>query len=839
MVLWTSLRSYVRPLVLSSVLLQLCVRIQANPLPRSSCDTGIEQLKLDSSNFCPSLPTSVSRQDKDPSHLLSECNSAQQQALYHGCGMHALSENQLISAIAYLQESLRLRNGSTSSGPESTLVQTYGHLGQAYYRIQAYAAAEQMYLQALTRFPESQVCWLALARVQVQAQKLDLATNSYLEVLTLNPTHLDALWELGFLEYEQRHWPEALTWFETLTQILPENRNMNVQLGRAVCYHEMGYLNVAEELYHSISIRDNDLDMDRTIALNLGALAQLRGDCPLAMTYYHHVLDTSPDHLQALNNLGACLLALFDFQEGVKVLTRVLTLAPESSPHAYINLARHWMEEGKMEMAKALFAKAYSLSRGTHDGLRIRQALLLPPILPASSHDIQACRNQLDKDLDVLLADKTLQVRNPLEEIERPAFYLVYHGGKDDLAFQQKIAQLELQAAPSVAYLAPELGLLGSKEKQRIGFVSKFFVPDHPHGMLLQGILEHLDRKLFQVVVFAIPNPGHDSLAPEIVKHADEIHVLSLHLHEAQVRIAHSAVQVLIYSDLMSEPLSHYLAYARLAPVQVCFWGNPITSGNPMIDYFISSTDLEDLELAHNHYSEQLVLLEGMGIYYKAFPLPTPGNIQQFRNTGRLHYGFKLQDLLYLCAQSLFKLHPEFDNVLIELLVKMPKAQLILLQGRRKQWTIDFQRRLFLKIDGNTKCHDCLDRIHFVPRVPGQAAYLKLLSIADVILHPFPFGGSKTSSDALALGLPVVTLVNQALRGRMAYALAKRMNVLDCVTYSRAEYLEVSIALGTTPALRQMVQRKLLDRRHLMFQDEQTAQEWQTFLFYVTESSQV
>jgi len=39
-----------------------------------------------------------------------------------------------------------------------------------------------------------------------------------------------------------------------------------------------------------------------------------------------------------------------------------------------------------------------------------------------------------------------------------------------------------------------------------------------------------------------------------------------------------------------------------------------------------------------------------------------------------------------------------------------------------------------------------------MPRVPGSMPFLKMISVADVMLHPFPFGGSKTSADALVCG---------------------------------------------------------------------------------------
>lgn len=48
-----------------------------------------------------------------------------------------------------------------------------------------------------------------------------------------------------------------------------------------------------------------------------------------------------------------------------------------------------------------------------------------------------------------------------------------------------------------------------------------------------------------------------------------------------------------------------------------------------------------------------------------------------------------------------------------------------------------------------------------VPRQLGSDAFMKLSSIADVALVPFPFGGSKTSLDTIAMGIPTVTMPTQ------------------------------------------------------------------------------
>ncbi len=49
------------------------------------------------------------------------------------------------------------------------------------------------------------------------------------------------------------------------------------------------------------------------------------------------------------------------------------------------------------------------------------------------------------------------------------------------------------------------------------------------------------------------------------------------------------------------------------------------------------------------------------------------------------------------------------------------------------------------------------DRVLFFPRAPNSDRFMEFISVVDVMLHPFPFDGSKTAADALAMGLPTVT----------------------------------------------------------------------------------
>ena len=48
----------------------------------------------------------------------------------------------------------------------------------------------------------------------------------------------------------------------------------------------------------------------------------------------------------------------------------------------------------------------------------------------------------------------------------------------------------------------------------------------------------------------------------------------------------------------------------------------------------------------------------------------------------------------FVCAQSVFKLHPDYDIIIRDILERTPNSHLVLLRGRRPTWTEMVQNRL-------------------------------------------------------------------------------------------------------------------------------------------------
>src|SRR5262249_8223166 len=147
----------------------------------------------------------------------------------------------------------------------------------------------------------------------------------------------------------------------------------------------------------------------------------------------------------------------------------------------------------------------------------------------------------------------------------------------------------------------------------KVGFLSAHF-REHTIGRLTQGLVATLARDTFTVTVLSLGRHD-DALARFFKRHADRHVELPRHLPTARRLIAAEQLDVLYYTDVGMEPLSHALAFSRLAPVQCITWGHPVTTGIPTLDYFVSSGLLE-ADGAAEHYTERLVRLKTLPIYY-------------------------------------------------------------------------------------------------------------------------------------------------------------------------------------------------------------------------------
>ena len=155
------------------------------------------------------------------------------------------------------------------------------------------------------------------------------------------------------------------------------------------------------------------------------------------------------------------------------------------------------------------------------------------------------------------------------------------------------------------------------------------------------------------------------------------------------------------------------------------------------------------------HYSERLVLLPGIGTQYSPPAIP--------EDTDRARFSLPQDKTLLLCPQSLFKVHPENDDLLAAVLAAAPNTTLVLFEGRHPALTDRFMRRLERAFVARGIA--IRERAIVLPSL-SHPDYLRVNRVCDVMVDTLHWSGGNTSLDALACGLPVVTLPGTLMRGR-------------------------------------------------------------------------
>lgn len=264
------------------------------------------------------------------------------------------------------------------------------------------------------------------------------------------------------------------------------------------------------------------------------------------------------------------------------------------------------------------------------------------------------------------------------------------------------------------------------------------------------------------------------------------------------------------------EPFTYFLAFARLAPVQCVSFGHPDTTGIRNMDYFISN-DLFETEDADAHYSERLFRLHDLGTlaYYYRPQIPAP-----LKDRGA--FGLPNEARLYLCPQTLFKFHPDFDAMLGNILRADPDGRLILIEGKFPHWTDSLRRRFARTLP------DVLNRVLWLPAQNGDD-FINLIAVCDVMLDTPHFNGMNSNLEAFAVGTPIVTLPMDLQRGRHTYGMYQKMGIHDCIAGNPGEYVRIAVRVATDPAYRRALQDRILTANAALYEDDRAVQEFERF----------
>jgi CRISPR-associated protein Csy1 len=384
-------------------------------------------------------------------------------------------------------------------------------------------------------------------------------------------------------------------------------------------------------------------------------------------------------------------------------------------------------------------------------------------------------------------------------------FFLAYQG-REDRDLQRRYGEFHRRMLEPVLprYFEPPTPH-APRERIRVGFFSHFFF-NCTAGRYFRSWVTDLDRTRFEVYVY-YTNDWMANDTREIAASAQVFrHLAGWPLARIAEQVAADQLDVLVYPELGMHADTYTLAGLRLAPVQCCGWGHPTTSGHAAIDWFISCAEMEPPH-AQEQYTERLALLPGLGTRYAVPREVTP--------VTRAQLGIPEGTLAYLVPQSLFKIHPDNDAILADVLAANPGSVLVMFASVHERVTDTFARRLQRAFIARGV--DLQQRVIFLaPNLP-HASYLGVNRVCDAMLDTLHWSGGNTSLDALASGLPVVTLPGTLMRGRQSAAMLSALGVGELIARDAGHYVELATQLGRRRELREELSRRIAANASALF----------------------
>jgi predicted O-linked N-acetylglucosamine transferase (SPINDLY family) len=581
------------------------------------------------------------------------------------------------------------------------------------------------------------------------------------------------------------------------------------------------------------------------------------------------------DCVTALNYYGNAKWKLYSYYEAEDAYRRAIdigTMDISVLSDVYINLGELMLVMNEPEQADIAFRNA-SLHEKCHNqndsSTEFRRALAVSTIVESienatmMEHKVMSRIEGISKELQNNSID--------VSRIQSVHFYFHYYGF-NDCKVHNRISKLVADKYREREFeVSNLLSVNAARQKKRIVFISCLLHGSEPHGQLILNVLKYLPRSVFETVLVSLTSKP---LSTDMIEAVDSHHHISQKLPVARQFLISLGADCLVFVESLNTGVMYFLAHERFAPVQIMLMGAPVTSGiQDSIDYFFSADRLEhpfrtqisgDNEKS-NPYTEQVVLFDGQGI---SFPKLQYHTVDQSSKIAageavstmpalelydqRYQYGeFGLPIVngsLYFCFQSLFKIQPAFDIVLVRILFSDTKGHVILQAAREFSKTKKVANRILSTVK-NEYCtsseelckvaKDILTRIHFIPRVTSYSIE-RLLKHATVVLQPFPFDGSKTATDALSAGVPVVTLPQRFLKGRLTTTFLLSMFLHDiyedssvytcCIASSIDDYVTKVLRLGTDEEYRNRLSTAILLRKDMIYNHDEIGKEWTRFL---------
>ena len=676
-----------------------------------------------------------------------------------------LEGKQLLNANLF-QQAEHILSECCVQAPENS--DAWFSLGVCRHRLKKVEAAMLAFERAIHFDPENVAAQNAKANMLSDLGRIDEAMEVTRQALKIDPKNSKSLTNHASLLFKGAYYSEAL---DSLNLVLEQDPFSPIALeSRSIVLARLG--------------RANEALADASQLAEL-----LPGANPL-------ILQTS------------ALITMSLFEEALKVIERALVIDSENI-QSIVLLAMAKAGLGRYEEAEESFSLAESLDAEKLGEILAQQILNLTSGMQANP--LLLYLSLAETRLKVCnwhnRSEYMVALQSYLEKVERitacDADILLLKAAC--MAGKEAVLCLELARFIAVDACKDQdvfqYNFMTTPERLRIGYLARSFNQDSATRDTA-GIYALHNRHEFEVYCYSMePSDGSD-LNQQIRKDCDRfIELYPRSESKAAQRIHDDCIHILVDLDGVDQGYPFQLLAHQMAPVQISFAGSPYSSGAGFLQYRITDSLVSPVG-KDDHWSEKLIRLPNSHLVY---------NQQQTisrQPVSRKKEGLPKTGSIFCCFAKAEFIEPRVFKCWMDILHRVPGSVLWLLE-----WKEDICRNL------RNVAYDFginPGRLVFAQPIANREEHLARYRLADLFLDTFTLNACEATSDALWVGLPVLSLFGKTMANRTT---ASKLTILEFPTLicsTEEEYLERACYLATHPEylgiLKRKVQRNVLTK---------------------------
>lgn len=664
-----------------------------------------------------------------------------------------------------------------------------------HHRAGELAQAESLYQQLLKANPKHADALHMLGVVYYQTNRAELAVTAISQALAINPKNTDYLNHYA-LSLRAANQPEAA--IKSFQQaVLLQPKDLDIQFNLANTLLTLNRFEEAAGYYRRIlRVMPKNDDVREALChclTSLGNQAHALGNFIQAEACFEEALQFNSKDAAILYNLGNAQRELGKPAEAAKHYAKAIQLTPDDAD-IYNNLGNVQRELGQLDLAIASYQKALALN---------------PQLYHAMVHMVHQKQHICDWNG---LADEIAEIRNWVRTIPRAQISpFAFLAMPSTTAEEQKLCADNWvnNRYASLIELSKQLNYAHepkpANRKIKIGYMSADFRL-HPLAFLISELLELHDRSAFEIIGFSYGADDKTDARKRIQKTFDAFHDIRRLPDTDAAKLIHSCgVDILVDLTGFTQNSRCGIVALRPAPVSVSWLGFPGTMGSfigssyqstPLFDYLLTDNFITPTESASN-YAEQLALLPHS---YQ----PNDRKRPVAKTPSRAECGLPDNAFVFCCFNQTFKITADFFNIWMRLLKATPNSVL---------WLLECNRWAKQNLIEQAALHGISsERLIFAPRV-SIAEHLARHAHADLFLDTLPYNAHTTCSDALWMGLPVLTCVGDTFASRVAGSLLKAAGLDEMITYTLADYENKALYMAANPQALNAMKQKLMSEK--------------------------